>query len=153
MTDAETQESREQNTKNLNLNLSKPAQEILQETSEQIKRQHDEKFVPWQEIEEILTKNFPNQEIPPIFKQIGLSASTFYDGRRTNKVKLTTKYALLGLVAEQQTETTHKFSHQELAILFSGLLFYQTVIQYSPELLGQISRLQTIVAKLMTHQS
>lgn len=126
--------------------IPQATQEILRETSEQIKKQRDETFVAWQEIENILQ----NQDGLTLYKELGLSSSNFYENKRNNKARLVTKYALLGLLAEK-TQSTYQFSHQELALIFTSLLFFQT--SATPEILEQINKLQTVLAKLMSHQS
>ena len=101
--------------------LKEAAKDILKESSTEIKRQRHIEYVTEEEITNILAL-FSNQTYEEIFTTIGLHAKTYGEIKREGKARKTTKYALLGLLSELQSELRPQFSFNDLCILFTGLL-------------------------------
>lgn len=97
------------------------AKEILKENSSQAKKRETQ-TIPWQEVEETLSKIIEKSSLTEveIFKTIGLSPSSFYDGKREGKCRLVTKYALEGLLTKISPNQAFTFS--ELSLIFSSLI-------------------------------
>lgn len=114
-------------TKTTNIeSLTPQTQAILEQTSNEIQQRKPRHFeaVPFCEIIDLL------QELPQLtsleaFKKIGLSPSSHNESKNEGKCRLVTKYAIKGLIAEQTENQNHKFDTNELATLFTALLFYQ----------------------------
>ncbi len=125
--------------------------ELLKKSSLEIKRERHIETVPINEIYEIFYKfhsDDPNSEISigEIYKQIGLSPRSFKDDQAKGQARKVTKYALLGLLAEQKPEL-RTFTHTELGIIFSALTHH---IQTRAEpYRAEVKEIQRAVMQLM----
>jgi len=127
------------------------ASEILSQTSTEIQAEkaikRETQTTKWEEIETLL-QNFPPEKDPiEYFKEIGLSPSSYYDAKRNGKARKVTKYALMGLLAEQRQEVPQSFTFDQLALFFTALLLYP---EPSPLIAKQIHESQILLSKLIS---
>jgi len=126
------------------------ASEILSQTSTEIQAEktikRETQTIKWEEIETLL-QNFPPEKDPiEYFKEIGLSPSSYYDAKRNGKARKVTKYALMGLQAEQRQETPQVFTFNQLLLLFTALMTYDP----PPKFLPQVCETQILLSKLIS---
>ena len=127
---------------------------LLKKSSLDLKKERKIETVDIKEIYNILYKfnknDNPDFSMEEIYSQIGLSPRSYRHDKQKGHSRKITKYALLGLLNEQQEsqqEKIHKFTFDELVLIFSALLSLSALIPIETE---NIKKLQRTIAILIS---
>jgi hypothetical protein len=124
---------------------SSQVKDLLKKNSLDIKRERKIETVDFEEINKIIFNLEEPGEYGNAYKKIGLSPRAFNDDKNKGKARLVTKFALLGLLAQQQNH--HEFTFDELAIIFAALIHHCET--RAPQFRKEVKEIQKTIANLM----
>jgi hypothetical protein len=121
---------------------------LLLKSSLEVKRPRGKsETVNIEEIEEILFQFKDEIYWGNIYSKIGLSPRAYKDDKERGQARKVTKYALLGLLSEQQSKNQHNFTYNELAILFSAITHH--IPTRAPPYRQETKDLQIVIGNMM----